>query len=398
MAFVTFIVASIFALAGDISEMLFPTVVVLAIIWLIISVILNKGFKNIAKTGIQFVITAGIVLVLLVTNNKTQGFGVVYLQPDLNDIKSISTNYSGVFDNFGERWSNDIVATIDDDQYIKLFRETHKNILEEYKENKDTDEYMHKYHGNKQFNITYNLKNGKEMTRSYRVDSNMLEKLSSLDLTDEYIDQMIDYQIKVFEQQVEEHKHIPYFRCKPIIMNISLSTSSEFGVDSKETKSFFEAARKDLKSLSPEDYYCPSQKPICKLIINDFEIVVNENYTNVLNWLSSHMDIDEVEYTDSQIAEFYNNMSIGKYNNEDKNILISNSNSYHKESQSLDTKYKEYEKEDILALMQYAQPNYYSASDVYMMSYRNETYAVPAQYNDIAEKYCTEIVEEYLED
>lgn len=400
MAFVTFIVASIFALADTITEMLFPAVIVLAVIWLIISVILNRGFKNIAKTGIQFVITVGIVLTLLVTNYKTEGFGVVYRQPDLNDIESISTNYGGIFSNLGERWSNenDIVVTIDDEKYIKLFYETHKDILDEYKENKE-DSY--RYGSNTKFNITYNLKNGKKITRTYYVNSNPLEKISSLDLTDEYIDQMIDYQIEKFEQQVKEREHIPYFRCEPIIMNIGFSTSSEFGIEINQTKNFFEAVRKDLKSLSPEDYYSPTQKPICTLQINNFEIVVNENYKNVLKWLSEQMDINEIEYTDSQIAEFYDNMIIGKYKAEDGNIVISGYNYGDYEFfDGSDVRYGEITdeiKEDMKTLMQYAQPYYYSATDVYVLNYKNRIFAIPPQFNDIAQKYCTQVSEKNIE-
>lgn len=412
MAFVTFIVASIFALSDTITEMLFPAVIVLAVVWLIISVILNKGFKNIAKTGIQFVITVGIVLTLLVTNYKTEGFGVVYRQPDLNDIKSISTNYSGIFSNLGERWSNNIVSTIDDKQYIKLFYETHKDILDEYKENKE-DSYV--YGSNTKFNITYNLKNGKKMTRSYRVNSTPLEKISSLDLTDEYIDQVIDYQIEKFEQQVKERENIQSLFAESTIPARGLDI--DFGLNynnksfdeeynkayleklSNKTNEFFEAVRKDLKSLSPEDYYSPTQKSICTLQINNFEIVINKNYTNVLKWLSENdVDLSELEYTDADISEFYFNMSIGKYSNQDNNILISgNSDGYSIKSESLDTEIKDYEKEDMLTLMQNAQPNYYSASDIYVLKYRNWTFAIPPQYNDIAEKYATSNIEEYLQ-
>lgn len=395
MAFVTFIVAALFALADDITEMLFPAIVVLAIIWLIISVILNKGFKNIAKTGIQFVITAGIILTLLVTNYKTEGFGVVYRQPDLNDIESISTNYGGIFSNLSSRWNNDIVATIYDEQSIKLFYETHKDILEEYKENQEDGYY---YDSSRKFNITYNLKNGKKITRSYNVDSNQLKKLYSIDLTDEYIDQVIDYQIKQSKQKKKTDKNdVNLIRCSQIINQREKTNNKEYFVKYNYgddiSKNFLEALRKDLKSLSPEEYYTPSKKTICKVYAyfnyKYFQIIVNENYKNVLKWMSDNgVDLNGFEYTDSQIAEFYYDMIIGKHEGEyGDTIIVQSYDDYFYGGENKDIEITDEIKEDMLTLMEYAQPYYYSASDVYIITYQGSQFVIPPQYNDIAKKY-----------
>ncbi len=386
MALATFIIASIFSLSSDkITDVIIPAIIVLAVVWLVISVALNKGFKNILKTAVQFVITAGIILSVIVINDKTTGFGAVYKVPELNKIKSIEVVYNGINDNvsdaynFNSHWQNKQYIKYTDRDIIELFRQTHKNIVDKYKENHNNNYAMY---GSNTFSIVYNLKGGNTLKREYNIDSEELQELTAIEHTTEYIDKKFALAEKNINKHIINKGHFAEIYLTDKLNAVYNENQNKINIKTKANlHSLLEAMSTDLKSLTDEQYYKPEKKVLGILSCYNIKVYVNEDYKNTLKWLNDN----NVSLPDfNSYNDIYNDMTICKVDNDGKSYSVS---SMMFDGDQRNIKVSKNIPEDLKTLIDYAQPYFVSDNCKYLFSICGINYAIPEKYNSIAEKY-----------
>lgn len=419
MTVITFIIVATFYVTADLEESIIPIIISSAIVWLIIEVITNRGFKKIWKAGIRYAITLSVIFAATLIVANTEGFGVIYKVPDVDDVKSVSILYRGVYRNvniyssmssttsngvtrvsYSDDKGNPVDTNIDikDKNSIKAIVDMQQAVLDEYKETKDKNNnediiYPYNYYDNVQ--IKYYLTNGKTMYRTYSVNSEQYAMLSHIDLTDEYIDEITGYiSCRMLEDMNQRYYNDTRLYIMPLYNNES---ENSYQFNSKaEIGQFTNALAKDLKAMTPEEYFTPSKKSLCSIMVSSFNLTINENYSNVLAFIKEKgMQIPDVEITLATLNNYRSAYIIEYSENGYSNSEFYDYKTYDIEPQLNNVKFiTEDDMPDLKILFENAQL-YYSASpsDIkYVLNFNGRDYKIPPQYNDIAKKYLDYIL------
>jgi len=393
MVLITFIIVGVFFVSSNYNnffENIIPIIIITAIVWLIVEVITNRGYKKIWKAGIRYVITLGAILTLVVVGKNTGCFGMVYNVPSADDVKSISINYSGVYMNFYNNINDNNKfegINLEDKASIKDINDLHKDIIEKYKETKN-DNPANAFI---QIQMKYYLKNGTTEFRTYGVTFEEYKNLSKIDLTDEYINEIAKYLKKYIKPNSDDI--FPFVSFNHLAVENNNSLLSE-GLDLKsysEINDFVDAICADLKALSPKDYYTPSKKQLCSInFAGAYNIEINENYTNTIAFLKNK-DIEMPQ----------NDISMDVLKTAGADIIKLSAADYQAATSpySLFSDYKMPENNsnkiithddwnELKILFEYAQQRYCATDDVFLLGINHMYYIIPQQYNDIAKKYA----------
>ena len=173
--------------------------IVSAVIYFILEVITNRGFKRFWLSAIRYVVTAIAIMIFVGPFVQTDAFGLFYKTPNLNSVRSVELTYN-YYDTYHR--SSDVKVIFKDKEKIADIIEFHEKTLERYKTQKDNshiaegefvDElsvdtyfsYPYKY-SFRDVNISYKMKNGTRMNRTYYSDEQEYELIKHLEETDEF--------------------------------------------------------------------------------------------------------------------------------------------------------------------------------------------------------------------
>ena len=170
------------------------------LIYSIIEIILNRGFKSLVKSlplgvGMVAVVTASTLTVLL------GGFGYENRIPDAGSVESLEINYMGRFSDYGDIMSaakkegtsqplkSIQSVTLTDPDNIAAVLAYHQDVVDvKYRQNRNSEGRNDIIYSNT--NITYHLKNGKTFRRSYSgVTADSYVKLAPLEASAEFLAQ-----------------------------------------------------------------------------------------------------------------------------------------------------------------------------------------------------------------
>jgi len=394
MTVISFIMVAMFYKSGDLTEYIIPLIIISALVWLIIEVITNRGFKKFWKAGIRYVAIMGSILGLALISQATDGFGVVYRVPDPSDVSYVTTSYVGAFESYDFRdYENiDLAVKLKDKASIKAVTEMHKFVLENHRNGVANSRYY------RPIKIEYHLKNGITLAREYDIGEVEIEMLLQIDLTDEYIDGVMK----------NAKERIP---STTILEFSGISYSEEIKrlfIKKSQADELISALSKDLKNLTPEQYFTPKEKILYNFnFVDNFQFFITKDYVNTVAFLKSIgakelcadfeitkmpfiQDVDIVTTRDV----FLYNMINGVHNEWIGQPIILNWYTFASFIPGQNIFKKEITKDDLNEMsdmFSHLQPNYIIPKEdttiKYLLIYMNFMYVIPPEFNDIAEKY-----------
>lgn len=377
---ITFTISSIFIFDRS-SGNIVPLIIFSAIVYLILEVITNRGFKKVWLSAIRYAITMICVLIVISIMDFTDGFGMVYQIPKASQVSSIEIDYPGIF----ESYESSTVKLKEKDAISNVIS-MHSDVLDLYKEEKKaendvdtprTNGYLKKSHFSDYrttfVKIKYNLKSGAQLTREYNVRSDLLKNLSDIELSDEYIDQRMDNLrgqiIKMIS--IENYSEISYYNFNEQRKNIDFKNMAE-------AEEMLSALSTDMKSISEKEFYTPSKPFMGFMGLSNINIPINENYPNVIKVLEKH-DINV--YLSNKYDPIATKIISITKNNTDEISFIAR---FNKGSENFYSEIISQEYPEIEELLKVIQPNYMGQIS-YTMNINGTDYAIPEDYSSIAE-------------
>lgn len=156
---------------------LVPMLLVSGIIVFVISICVNKGFKNILKTGLCYVIATILTFGLINMGEATDGFGIAYIVPNADNVEEVRVC---MYYNEDSEIRGDNVK-LEGKVAIEAVTEAHEMIIDEYKKGFEDDYFVGS------IEIKYKMKNGDKIYRNYYINyEKVKEGIEKIKETDEY--------------------------------------------------------------------------------------------------------------------------------------------------------------------------------------------------------------------
>ncbi len=310
--FVTFCIISIFKVSTGSSDYtaqtdstpidasFFPAVMCSGIVFFIMEIISNRGFKKFWLSILKFAGTITCIYAVLLLCHATNGFGVnkyVPLESAVDTVNIDLDNYYGNtsiynFSVTNKHTIHDVVSL-----HEKVIKEkyedkntSHKEISESELDQRINNGALATYN-RKNISITYYLKNGSILTREYNVSDEQMEQLYASMMTGrdyaEYCYHKLSYS---FAFRVENDKNARNIEIYNKI-NQKISTT-KLTVD--EFSKLIKAYKNDIENMSADSFY--TDKIIGTI---DLEYPIRESFINTLNFLEEYcnISIDDFEVT-----------------------------------------------------------------------------------------------------
>lgn len=287
-----------------------PIIITTLIIYLILEVAANRGFKKIWLSFIKYIGVMGASVLIIFVSQKTEGFGMVTRVPDISAVKSVELEYGGFYGIFS-------LYTYGEDKYsysTKTLTFTEKEnietIIAAHQSRVDTREDRYDWGAGVKVRIVYHLKNGGRLEREYqRFAPLQAEMLSRLDLTDEYKTQVAEiYRKHILKCKEECLTPVRQHSAESDFYNdnweVTLNTrfadgKTGYGGEHVRAKvlaenNFFEqladAYAADIMNITEENYYQSSSGNERYLYLSNWSgaLIIPDSFENTLAVLENH--------------------------------------------------------------------------------------------------------------
>lgn len=285
--------------ATPIDASFFPAVMCSGIVFFIMEIISNRGFKKFWLSILKFAGTITCIYAVLLLCHSTNGFGVnkyVPLESAVDTVNIDLDNYYGNtsiynFSVTNKHTIHDVVSL-----HEKVIKEkyedkntSHKEISESELDQRIKNGALATYN-RKNISITYYLKNGSILTREYNVSDEQMEQLYASMMTGrdyaEYCYHKLSYSF-AFVENDKNARNIEIYNK----INQKISTT-KLTVD--EFSKLIKAYKNDIENMSADSFY--TDKIIGTI---DLEYPIRESFINTLNFLEEYcnISIDDFEVT-----------------------------------------------------------------------------------------------------
>lgn len=412
--------ADVFSLMRGNIRVVYPILLSL-IVYLLLDVIAHRGFKNVYRASIKYLIIASISIALLAPIEFTNGFGYVTRIPDASEIESIEIKVP-YYINELHGITSGTQLTIETEENIQKIVDYHKYLLDRYAEydyhddlvvyDEAINDYPYDIYATLNFPITikYHTED-KTIIREYRrVPMKWTKALLELENNEDLIN------AKLIPSGITKYFGNPEYRIICTYMEYSNMYNEAFVLDESkyeatfDAQTFFEAYRKDLENHKDKYSYECTEAPYMRLYLR-FEAIVSDTllessedpihtaaldgryypiektYTNTIAYLDSlgikpektfsEKDIDNVYLIRSTDANpslfFYSNYPLDDFSRFDLNI-----------------EYFELTYDDILLLEPYMRSHTYYDESGYILcidkdEYSEDFYIISSEHKDIIE-------------
>lgn len=309
--FVTFCIISIFKVSTGSSDYtaqtdstpidasFFPAVMCSGIVFFIMEIISNRGFKKFWLSILKFAGTITCIYAVLLLCHATNGFGVnkyVPLESAVDTVNIDLDNYYGNtsiynFSVTNKHTIHDVVSL-----HEKVIKEkyedkntSHKEISESELDQRIKNGALATYN-RKNISITYYLKNGSILTREYNVSDEQMEQLYASMMTGrdyaEYCYHKLSYSFAFVENDKNARNIEIYNKINQKIPTTKLTVD--------EFSKLIKAYKNDIENMSADSFY--TDKIIGTI---DLEYPIRESFINTLNFLEEYcnISIDDFEVT-----------------------------------------------------------------------------------------------------
>ncbi|MBP0964472.1 MAG: hypothetical protein J5999_04160 [Oscillospiraceae bacterium] len=401
-----------------------------AVIYMIMEVVANRGFKRIWLTGIRFVGMVAAVLIISTVSEATDGFGTLYRVPSAGNVSSITIDsYRGQMEDYP------IEFTVKSPENIQRIIDIHKGELERYRASDHVysydyaRDYDYEYNAQKiscgGIKIEYHLKTGGKLCRTYNLALDEYLKLLEVERTDEYKTVLAEFLSERVTAQFDNLKayrdmNLAYYNSNPAISVSKLYTQDKDyklqNIPADFGDKLAAALYSDIMEETDEEFYRASA-PKFHVNIDGMEVTVYPHYKNTVAYLASLDMLPETEYNMSSLRraisneefiiaspsdrkEFANYTENG-FDKYSSTLYNSRYNAYNSQVKYLRSYYES--ESDTIAykltiLLENASSRYITEESCYTLNVSGEEYVIPPEYTELAEElydYC--YTEDYSE-
>lgn len=420
MTAVTFIIIALMVSSNDVDSIV-PMIFLSAIVYFICEVITNRGFKKFGWSILRYVGTVCGVIVICLILKGTKGFGIENKVPNPSSVKSVTIDYSGIYQYGGNN------VTFKDKQSIEDIINFHKDAVEnrfnsyipnnyyddygyEYPESDYTADYdvtkssyssytpnYHDYYN--RITITYNTKLGSKISREYNVSFEQYMMLKDLSIKKEYIESCAeDFKNDLLIHYLNLNDYYPssYYNHTNNIpvenRKYYIEETSKIQVNYKEYNELSysqilqlaDCYKKDLENrtlddiLTPNDTYC---------YLNDY--IIFSSYENTIKFLTENDLKPPSLQTELQSYHSYGYNSYGDCILYSPNDITCVGGDYYTSIDAYKTTGGKYllVNNTILPLLEVAQPNYVTTDECYILSFNGRMFVIPKEHTQIAEEF-----------
>lgn len=374
-------------------------IVILSVVFFIFEVITNRGIHKMLRVFVRYVVVLSSVILFLFIFKTSDGFGLVYRKSNTSNLKSITLTYDGIL-NQGEYQYNTVKLKdpMNIERLLK-FQETQLKKFNQVKQKANADELIQvkvyelgikdsevdsvsapDYIVDTTIRTTlgFDLKLGLDYSRYYDASFEDLLMLAPIELSDEYIDQMIE--------RFNERNYV----------NISDIYSTK-SFDLNETrnslfKGLLAALRKDLKEIPLDDYLKPNTSTGMKLYFgHTIEISVHPSYTNTIQFLKDknlYITLNENDY--KSLLSTRNVFLVAPENeSEYRSNYYTSKEDYQSITQQCQITELTY---DVATLLENAMYQYVTDEPCYYLFVDQYRYVIPANYSEVASRVYSEFM------
>ncbi len=380
------------------NKYIIPAIILSAIIFIIFETITKRGFKTFLIPLVRYVSIFAISVVLVLTGNAANGFGLERYIPSVNNVKLLSLgSYQIAPLNINDFNNSPLIIT--DKKYIQLVTQANQKILDKKTKFSFDEDSMYPYYDSFAFDYYFNF--GLNLNKYYSVDNEINYMLSELSLSDEYTEMLI----KNLRSSLNLYEYFERSNDDPANFS-NMNISSKFGSISytgrfNPTKEFKEklcnAYKKDWLEQDLEQLL----KPDDTVVIINGVFPVFSHFTNTINLLVENKYLLENSLLDTSVKQIKANFN--NKNDYSSNIYIHPPSHYQFFNT---TKYIFTQNPinlDIYTLLEWTkemdeiikkvQPYYFTNEDCYTITINGQLYAIPSEYTSKAEKifneYCS---------
>lgn len=280
----------------DSVSMAFLAVIATAAAYVIIELIVFRSFSGLYKTLIRYALTAAGCFIFITVIDKTGFFGVERYVPAASEVGYIT------LEDFGGYYNDDCIEELDlhDPENISRVIAGHSvqvDLDEQMKARLDqADIYSSVYYTGffpesseyvteNYVRINYHLRNGRTVTRRYRLAYEALTEMKDICLTEEYKTQLADSIAEIFS----ENKGSRTIRLHD---KFCIQSTDHYGLPDDFYPRLTQCFRADIDAMTAEDYFTPSE-PVFGYIESIYEnrssgrMIIRGCYKNTIAYLES---------------------------------------------------------------------------------------------------------------
>lgn len=422
-------------LVDDGSEIV-PMLIITAIVYLVFHVVRNRGFGHILKGIAAYVITIVVAAGTFLLIEKTEGFGIGTYVPDPASVKCVYIPYTG----FNEQSQGELA-------YFDIYSKTPTKLTQP--ENIQTVTDMHKryielmkndqldYRFSQQIEVIYKLKTGKTVFRFITLDEESIKKLMAMDTTDDLRTARaddIENRLGEFAKTADNYRldkdknYVDIYESYNVVLSpqwkynengqsadgsVSVLYSS---LPADFTDNLAKALRNDIMNETEENYY-KCDLPGYQLSVGYVNIDIMGDYTAAIEYLRScGLNASKLSTVTERVAKGYVNsnmmdgmsdLALASYANgtEFRGNTYYLGNSYMSDyvTNGDDVAYgiqfyssfNEYY-DDIAKLLEVSRKRYKSDDVRYNIIVDGTEAAIPAEYNELAERVFIRSAADYF--
>lgn len=416
-----------------------PMLIVTAVVYFVFHVVRNRGFGHIIKGIVIYVLTMGVASGSYMLIRNTDGFGIGSYVPAPSSVKCVYIPYTGFNDQSqGELAYFDIYGSaptkLTQPENIQTITELHSEYIEKRNNNELNNIYT------QQLEVVYRLKSGKMVYRFISLDEDAMARFIKMDTTDDLRNaraDAVETKLKELEKQMEYAKlHSQEFSEKNKYENYTAVLSPQWKYNENGqaadgsvsvpyitlpedfTDNLAKALRNDITDETEEEYFTP-EKPSYQLSVDYLTLDISGSYTAALEYLRScGLDAENItDMTESVAMGYVNNhmlncvsdLGLASYasgrefrGNADfasssyimDYVDVNNDGMfvYNVGSYSFINEYYD----DIAKLLEVSRKRYKSDDVRYTISVDGTVAAIPAKYNDLAERVFIRSAADYF--
>ena len=279
------------------------------VFFMIVDAITKRGsfkIKTFARAFVTGIVMTGVSIVFVVICNHSDGFGVVYNIPEADNVKNVTVE----FELYGSSLSyeeeslitdltNISMVTFDDRQGKEMVISMHRDIINNYKNNKDfyddmNDIIIESVDGENSYgtvNITYKLDSDLTMTRTYFISHNFLDIVGDFLTSDVYTESCFE-QIKENFKQDKAQYGFSSIEFYPEIYYYSKDLSGNcFSVELTDSLSdgFFESYEKDIRNKLDSEEDNSGSVMVGSVALGWNSYTIYSSYENTIKFINENI-------------------------------------------------------------------------------------------------------------
>lgn len=373
--------------------------VILSVVFFIFEVITNRGLNKMLRVFTRYVVILSSVLLFLFVFKTSDGFGLAYRTSNASNLKSITLTYDGILHQDEYQYNTVTLNDPKNIEYLLKFQDSQLKKLDQVKQRANANNMIHVkmyelgikdneidsvsspdyiVDTTTRIDFTFDLKFGMDYSRYYDTTLEDLLMLAPIELSGEYIDQMIE--------RFNERSNIyisDIYSTKSF--NLNKTRSSVY-------KGLLEALRKDLKEIPLDDYLKPNTSTGMKLYFDNApEISVHPSYTNTIQFLKDnnlYVTLNESDY--KSILSTRNVFLVAPENeSEYRSSYYSSKEDYRSITQQCQITELT---DDVVTLLENAMYQYVTDEPCYYLFVDQYRYVIPANYSEVASRVYSEFM------